>query len=84
MVDPRTTESDFLTIMAWTEVVRLLKTPRVMPRDEVRCMASPLTPMRKPTHTMATPARRARDDLLERSRYEKKTVKGRTRPRATW
>lgn len=81
-----TTFKLFLTTIACTDVVKLENTPSIVPIgvvefDNLRCCE--LTPRKKPKQTIATDPRTVEDDRVESSRYEKRTVKGRTRPRAT-
>jgi len=66
--------------MACTAVVTDDATPSAVPSRVV--WISPLTPNPKPMQTMTMAIRVACDDLLPRRYHEKKTVNGRTRPRA--
>lgn len=67
--------------MACTEVVTLEATPRRIPMEEA-CRFSEETPKENPRHTRKTAKRVGRDEWVRRRYQEKKTVKGRTSPRA--
>lgn len=58
-------------------------TPKAIPSEEAVMLVEP-TPNMNPMQTRPTAPRVMGEDLARRRNQEKKTVKGRTRPRATW
>lgn len=87
---PFTTSKLLLMTTACKAVVHDERVPKRMPsgvvldKPEDDAERSKTTPMRKPNVTVATP-RRMRSEGRECSiNEERMTVKGRTRPRATW
>jgi hypothetical protein len=83
MALPLTTSRLFLMTTLWTAVIAELATPKPTPKRAMGT-ASRKTPTKKPSVTTEQLSRMRRDGRAERKKQEVRTVKGRTRPRATW
>jgi hypothetical protein len=80
---PLTTSRDFLMTTEWTAVIAELAIPNPMPTRE-RGMRSRKTPTKNPSVTIEQAPSVRVDGREWRKTNEQPTVKGRTRPRATW
>lgn len=80
---PFTTGRAFLMTTECSAVMEELATPKPMPTIDIG-VPSRNTPMKNPKVTMEHENRIRRDGREWRRKYEVQTVKGRTRPRATW
>ena len=80
---PFTTSKLRLITTEWIAVIIELITPKVTPREETS-VPSKKTPTKKPMVTNKQAQRIRRDGRKWRAKNEVKTVKGKTRPRATW
>lgn len=80
---PLTTSNAFLITTECMAVMAEDTTPNETPTIDMG-MASKKTPMKNPRVTMVHEKSMRSDGRAWRNRYEVPTVKGRTRPRATW
>ena len=80
---PFTTFRLCLMTTEWIAVMAELATPKLTPTME-SVVPSKKTPMKNPKVTVAQQKRMRREGRDESIRKDTQTVKGRTRPRATW